>query len=155
VDDWTVEAQFTLVGDDFDPAEVTRRLGVEPTRAWRTGDIRRAAGLPYKFSRWLWSAPTVRDGDIEAEVVRILDRFEPLAGVVAALRVNLAITTTEIIVVHKLFGEYTPYGQAHVYKGLGVHLGHGTMTRLAALEADIDIDQCTYEKPDQTEPRTR
>jgi hypothetical protein len=27
-----------IVGGDFDPAEVTSRLGVEPTKVWRAGD---------------------------------------------------------------------------------------------------------------------
>jgi hypothetical protein len=151
VDDWTVEAAFSLVGNDFDPAEVTRRLGIEPTMAWRTGEPRPTVRVPYKFSRWLWAAPLVSDGDIEDEVLRVLERFEPFAGVIADLRDQLAISTTEIKVVHKMRGEYTPYGGGFVYPGLGVGLRHATMRRLAVLELDLDIDQYTHEDDDQAE----
>ena len=44
-------AYFTLVGE-FDPKEITQRMGIEPTDSWMKGDINGKTKLERKFSRW-------------------------------------------------------------------------------------------------------
>ena len=42
---------FAIVGGDFDPSEMTKRLAIEPDQCWKASDIRRD-GEPYGFSYW-------------------------------------------------------------------------------------------------------
>ena len=41
---------FKIVGD-FDPAEITKRLQIEPSESWRKDDVR-TNGKPYGFALW-------------------------------------------------------------------------------------------------------
>ena len=40
---------FRFHGEDYEPDEITRRLGIEPTKMWRTGDPR---GIPERGVKW-------------------------------------------------------------------------------------------------------
>ena len=42
---------FAITGKDFEPNEITNRLGIEPDEAWKASDLRRD-GKPYGFSFW-------------------------------------------------------------------------------------------------------
>lgn len=43
-------AYFTIT-DSFDPAEITRGIGVQPTESWSRGDPQPMTQLEWKFSR--------------------------------------------------------------------------------------------------------
>jgi hypothetical protein len=45
---------FALHGDDFDPNEVTRELGIEPTDSWKKGDKGQYIANQ-KYACWKWS----------------------------------------------------------------------------------------------------
>jgi hypothetical protein len=55
-------AYFTIT-DSFDPAEITRRIGVEPTKAWRKGDLHPKNQMERKFSRWSLASRLDRAAD--------------------------------------------------------------------------------------------
>lgn len=42
---------FKIVGDNFDPEEITKLLGIEPNDSWKSDDLRKD-GNPYGFSLW-------------------------------------------------------------------------------------------------------
>ncbi|HEY1902918.1 MAG TPA: DUF4279 domain-containing protein [Terracidiphilus sp.] len=44
-------AYFTIVGE-FNPQEISARLGIEPTKSWAKGDLHPLSGSERKFSRW-------------------------------------------------------------------------------------------------------
>jgi len=44
-------AYFTITGD-FDPAEITAKVGIQPTDSWKKGDRHGKKQIEYKFSRW-------------------------------------------------------------------------------------------------------
>jgi hypothetical protein len=142
---WTVKAGFTLVGDDFDPAVITERLGVEPTRAWRKGDPKTKSRPPYSFSRWLWEGPVAVNGDVSEQVASVLNRFEPLLENLDGLRPELEIAKTEIPVIVYMYGDKGMRGTG-ISPG-GAALGHSLLERVVALGAGIDIDE--YASVDQ------
>jgi hypothetical protein len=49
-----VRLTFCFFGEDFDPDEITRRLGIHPTESWRRGDPRGnpKSGAKYPRSGW-------------------------------------------------------------------------------------------------------
>lgn len=54
---------FKIVGD-FDPSEITARLGIEPSESWGKTDLRRD-GEPFGFS--LWECGRCDEYDVYAE----------------------------------------------------------------------------------------
>lgn len=70
---------FRILGDDLVPAEMTCRLGCEPTVAFAKGDIRigHKTGNRYveKTGRWSLSAEDRRPEDIPAQIEEILGKL--------------------------------------------------------------------------------
>lgn len=68
-----------IFGDDLVPAEVTSRLGCEPSNACAKGDTRFVSrtGNPYveKTGRWNLSATDRKPEDIPAQIREILDKL--------------------------------------------------------------------------------
>jgi len=61
-----------LSGDDLDPAAVTARLGVEPTRAWRTGDWSETHKRPRPKGGWILEGPAGEPRDLDAKIKALL-----------------------------------------------------------------------------------
>lgn len=64
-----------MFGDDLDPAYVTARLGVDPTRSYHLGDIRTgSAGRTYRMTTgsWHFEAGEREPGDMDAQITNIL-----------------------------------------------------------------------------------
>jgi len=97
------EVYFKLVGDDFDPEEVTQALGVNPTTAKRKGEPRP------KYSHWSLSSGEVIDDyidvyDMASEVVSKLSHLKDEINDIkskldleAELQVVLWITTDDSV----------------------------------------------------------
>jgi hypothetical protein len=66
---------FALHGDDFDPNEVTRELGIEPTDSWKKGDKGQYIANQ-KYACWKWSTEKGKEAifmdTLVNEVVEIL-----------------------------------------------------------------------------------
>ena len=69
-----VYAYFTITGD-FDPAEITQRVGVEPTDAWMKGDLHGKKKTEYKFSRWSLCSRLPRTDSLEKHVTDVLEQM--------------------------------------------------------------------------------
>jgi hypothetical protein len=68
-------AYFTIT-DSFDPAEITQRLGVEPTKSWRKGDLHPKNRLERKFSRWSLASRLDRSADLEDHIKDVLAQMD-------------------------------------------------------------------------------
>ena len=78
---------FALKGDDFDPDEITKELGMVPTSKHRTGDIGRHKSS-LNFSSWEFSTEETETLDIYELVARICRQ---LAG--KALKIRRLVET--------------------------------------------------------------
>ncbi len=72
------EVYFKLIGDDFDPDEITRLVGLQPTRTNRKGKLRA------KFDAWCYSSGKVIDEviDIYEMSSRLIEILEPKTSVI-------------------------------------------------------------------------
>lgn len=72
-------AGLRIIGDELDPSEITRLLGVNPTKAFRKGEIEhiRPDGTPRyaRTGRWRLDANRREPEDLEAQVFEILSRI--------------------------------------------------------------------------------
>lgn len=78
------EVYFTLYGSDFDPAEATRRIGLEATSYKRKDEHR-------KHSIWMISS-----GRIKGEIVDVYDMSSALAATLSPFAEKIAITKAEL-----------------------------------------------------------
>jgi hypothetical protein len=70
-------AYFSLIEPDFDPAEITRRLGIEPSDSWRKGDPHpKIFGAYRKFSRWSLKSRLPASANLKDHVVDVLDQMD-------------------------------------------------------------------------------
>jgi hypothetical protein len=78
-------AYFTLVGD-FDPSEITKKLGIEPTRAWKKGEVNPATNLDRKRSRWCLDSSEDPKTALEHHLCDVLYQLRNCFPQVAELR---------------------------------------------------------------------
>jgi hypothetical protein len=67
---------YFSVSDGFDPAEITKRVGVRPTESWRRGDICPRRQMERKFSRWSLHSRLGRDQELEAHIRDVLVQLD-------------------------------------------------------------------------------
>ena len=67
-------AYFTLIGD-FDPGEISRTVGVQPTECWRKGDVNPRTHLERKFNRWSLYSRLDRTNSLEAHIEDVLQQL--------------------------------------------------------------------------------
>lgn len=71
-------AYFTITGA-FDPAEITRRVGLEPTESWRRGDTQPKTLRERKFSRWSLRSRLPDAADLEDHIRDVLAQMDQRA----------------------------------------------------------------------------
>jgi hypothetical protein len=123
------EVYFALMSDrDFDPAVVTQRLGIQPTRV-----LRKANPKP-KITSWALSSGKVAGEvvDVYAMLGPLISRLAPLAEPIKQLMAELDLTAVLQVVLHISMDESksTP--------ALG--FDSPTVRFLSAVGASIDVD---------------
>jgi hypothetical protein len=68
-------AYFTIT-DSFDPAEVTRRVGVEATDSWRRGDLNPRNRMERRFSRWSLYSRLEKTAELEDHIRDVLAQLD-------------------------------------------------------------------------------
>ena len=68
-------AYFAMTGD-FDPAEITARVGVIPTTCWRRGDLHPRTHRERQFSRWTLHSRLYRNSELEDQIRDVLAQLE-------------------------------------------------------------------------------
>jgi hypothetical protein len=133
-------AYFALRGD-FNPAEVTVRLGIEPTRTWEKDDKSK-----FKAHResafWAWE--TVRGKEIifvENLVEEVVAKLESKAQVIVELKRQLQAESTLQVVLYIDMNE----------KKSTPALGHEvrTINFLYATQTSTDVDIYRYDSCDE------
>ena len=71
-------AYFTLVGD-FDPVEITKAIGLEPSEVWRKGDRNEQTHYERKFSRWSLNSRLSETASLEEQTADVLEQLNPKA----------------------------------------------------------------------------
>ena len=109
-------AYFTLTGE-FDPAAVTARLGVEPTRAWRKGDACERTHLERRFSWWSLYSRLARDVDLEEHVGDVLTQLDAAPEAFAAASREFGGTMQLVGYFYRYYPGFSL--KAHAVEGLG------------------------------------
>ena len=117
-----------LTGQGFCPEEVAPLLGVLPTKTWRLGETVQNTLLKRKHDGWELALPLQTGLDLEEKLCPLLDIFEShrqsLLEVCDRFGLEVEIACAMYVT-----------DEAPI-----VHLSTRTMRRIAAFNADLDID---------------
>jgi len=69
-------AYFSLAEFTEDTAEITKRVGVEPTEFWKKGEVNPKTKLERRFSRWSLYSRLPRESDLEDHILDVLDQLD-------------------------------------------------------------------------------
>lgn len=77
---------FSLIGDDFEPKEITNRLDIVPTESWKKGD-RGKYNSSLKYSCWKLSTKKGKEYlDIDKLVNEIVDKLKDKVEMINELK---------------------------------------------------------------------
>ena len=83
---WRTYANFSLTGQDLDPAEASSIFQIEPSDSFRAGDLRKN-GTRWKHGHWsLESKDHLESDELSAHIEWLLDRLEPSQAYIASLQ---------------------------------------------------------------------
>lgn len=124
-------------GPDFDPDEITRRLGLSPSFIARRGEPRKPTGRINEVSTWVWETPERDERDSEVLVLDVLDALEPVATELAAIRAAYDTNLVVGLVIH-MFEQPDSVGRWFPSPALGFDAS--TISRVAVLGCHLDVD---------------
>ena len=117
---------LALYGPDLDPAAITEKLGVEPSRSHVRGDRKSAGSPPYPSGAWLLTKRGKVPQDPETLVLALLDQVpNPSSEAWVALRAEVEIQLRLSLFV-------TEWNQ-------GFQLGPETVRKLATIGARLEV----------------
>lgn len=127
----------------FDPDDVTRLVGLQPTSSWRRGDLRPGRPEPRRFSSWQYELAKVRTYYTEDVVTQLLDAIEPHAAGIAEAVAALGLRAGIQVVIEMSGDRDTENGDIHLSTAAITYTAE-TVKRLARLNTSVDHDQYVY-----------
>jgi hypothetical protein len=68
----SIKARLILTGMNVDPDEISRVIGLTPTKTWRRGEQRARSDLRWEHDGWMLSTSEQASLDLEAEIQKLL-----------------------------------------------------------------------------------
>jgi hypothetical protein len=134
---------FLLSGNDLQPEQITKALGISPSEAWMKGDKPRSDPsdtlrlVPKPFGRWsLIPACSIYD-DFDTQIRKLLGILESLPPIISQL-------------IEKYNGEIS-VGYASGEENFGFHLSRDLLQRLSRLGVSLDFDIYSIHEHDDTD----
>ena len=118
-------AYFSITGS-FDPEEITRRAGIEPSDAWRKGDKHPTNGLERRFSRWSLRSRLPEESELEVHVADVLEQLDLRSEAFDALS-------------NEYGGRMQLVGYFHTHYP-GLYFERSVVQRLAKYHLEMDCD---------------
>ncbi len=130
-----ISASLTITGLDFDPQDITDKLGIIPTKTWKIGDLIHPKGtIKRKHNGWVLKSNLSKDNDLEAHIKSLLEQLQPVWDRVQEISHKY---DTEISCVIYTDGEVP-----------SIHLDQEIINKSHQINAEIDID--LYILPENT-----
>jgi Domain of unknown function (DUF4279) len=127
----------------FDPSDVTRLVGLQPTKAWRRGDLHPGRAGRRRFSNWEFGPASVRTHLTEEVVAALLDVVEPHRADIADACGSLGLRAGVMVVIEMSGNRDTADGSIDVSTAAITYTAE-TVKRLARLNLSVDHDQYVY-----------
>ena len=124
----SLHAEFVLLGEGFDPDEVTRRLGLMPTKTWLRGDSMSTEVQRRKQTGWKLSTNEVESHDLAKEVSSLVASLSPVSAEVVRVQRDMNLEAIVLGVVYMKGAQ-----------GPGMEFDRELLDGIAALGAQLRI----------------
>lgn len=124
-----ISAAFTLTGIGFDPDEVSRILGLIPTKVWRYGNQIQNTLLKREHDGWSLSTELSERGDLSKQVNIILEILYEKSHDIKKICEDFNIN-----------GEISCVIYAKLEELPEIHFSHEIIRKASELNAEIDVD---------------
>ncbi|PKM62308.1 MAG: hypothetical protein CVU97_06055 [Firmicutes bacterium HGW-Firmicutes-21] len=124
----------------FDPANITKMLGVLPFSSWKKGDKRKTGYPYYGFSAWSGAKSTLDTLVIEEQVLETISLLKEKIEVLLQIK-SLYDVSFAIVIVPEIINEETP----------AIHFNKETIDFCYKTGTEIDIDMYIYQFGDKDE----
>ena len=94
-----ISVSLDLVGA-FDPAEVTRRLGIVPNKSWRRGEATRLKSVSRKDDGWSVATSKEPSLDLDAQIGKLFAKLTGRFADLGCVREELALRATVVCAVY-------------------------------------------------------
>lgn len=88
-----VKARFSIYGENFEPGDITKQLGIIPTETYKKGELSTKYKIPRKETAWSISTGYEASMDINDQLNKILllieDKADKLVEIKDRLRINM------------------------------------------------------------------
>jgi hypothetical protein len=122
-----ISASFVLTRFKNEPEEITRMLGIYPTRTWKTGDLVGKTILKRKSNGWVLESSLEQTADLDSHIKNVLERLSPCWEKLRELGLQYYTEISCVI--------YNYEAQVPV-----MHFDKEIIKSAAELNAEIDID---------------
>ncbi|MGA9380240.1 MAG: DUF4279 domain-containing protein [Phormidium sp.] len=131
-----IYAYFALTKFDFEPEEITAKLGIIPDETWRVGDLITPRGtIRKKHNGWRLNSKLEKSAELEDHVKSVLEQLQvgwlPLVELCSQYYAEIA-------------------GVIYYWSGSvpAIHFDKHIMQQVAELNAEIDVDLYLLAKND-------
>ncbi|MFE1746281.1 DUF4279 domain-containing protein [Coleofasciculus sp. H7-2] len=125
--EYEISAAFTLTGFDFNPEEITAKVGIIPTKIWKVGDlIHPKAGIRRKRNGWSLESKLEKSAELEDHIKSVLEQIQP--GWLPMVEISSRYEA-EIDCVVYVRGQVP-----------AIHFDKDIVEQAAKLNAEIDVD---------------
>ncbi|MGK7883824.1 MAG: DUF4279 domain-containing protein [Crocosphaera sp.] len=122
-----ISASFTITGLDFEPQNITDKLGIIPKKTWKTGDLINPKGtIKRKHNGWVIESKLSKDNDLENHIKSLFKQLQPVWNRLQKISNNYDIEISCVI-----------YTDGEVPS---IHLDKEIINKSKQINAEIDID---------------
>jgi hypothetical protein len=132
---YTIQVKYILTNFLVDPAEISRILGIQPSRTWRKGEMIPKTSLPHKSNGWLLESGLSDKAEFE-------DHLDSLANAVAPAinKINQLPDGTEAEISCVIYIYHTKRNdEEHQTPALHLDLKHMELLNQLKVELDYDL----------------
>ena len=86
-----VKVEFRVIGDDFEPEMITKKLAINPNYVWKVGDTINNKNFKRKYSCWSISTGYEESLDINEQLNKILLKIFDKKDVLKEIKELLAV----------------------------------------------------------------
>lgn len=119
-------AYFCIEGFPFDPEELTKRLGIQPTKIWRKGDIHPKTRYEVQLNRWMLYSRLGKEKWLEDHVSDVLLQLDACSEALTPLTLECEAKLQLVGYFHQSYP--------------GFQLDRGTTKKIGAYNLILDCD---------------
>jgi pyruvate formate-lyase activating enzyme-like uncharacterized protein len=133
-----VSAAYVLTRFGCEPDQISEILGIQPTKAWKKGELIGKSILRRKQNGWELKIQIPDSEDLDEHITELLKKLSP--------------AWEKVINLNQLYyAEISCVVYSYEAQGPGLHLDKKTLKQMAELNAEVDLDYYSlYEPPEKS-----